>query len=93
MTQEQYKQQISALKEEFERRKAMISREFAFSNNTVQIGDVISDHLTIIKVENITWAYSIGGLPQCVYIGTQLTKSGQPAKRQTDTKIFQSNLK
>lgn len=89
MTKEEYKKEIVKLQK---MRKELDSR-FALSNSPYKVGDIIQDHYHIIKVEEISVVKGHNGWPQCIYIGTELTKSLQPKKRQLDTAMYQENIK
>lgn len=89
MTKEEYKKEIVKLQK---MRKELDSR-FALSNSPYKVGDIIQDHYHIIKVEEISVVKGYNGWPQCIYIGTELTKSLQPKKRQVDTAMYQENIK
>lgn len=66
-----------------------IKNTWAIDNCKYDIGDIIEDHYHIIKVEDIrAWRF-----PEVVYSGIQLTKKLVPSKRQSDTKIYSTNIK
>ena len=67
-----------------------LKREYALSNNTVKIGDIISDHMVTIVVESIDDYLS--DIPQCVYTGIRLTKQGVPTKKIEVRQIYQQNI-
>ena len=88
MNKEEYLKAKKALEEECEIKKKHLAREFAYSNNPVKIGDIITDNCTTIRVEKFVcgrnWGYT---LPCMFYYGTRLTKKGEPAKRNTDANM------
>lgn len=85
MNKDKYVKAEKALKEEFEEKRKQLAREFAFSNNPVKIGDIITDHCKTIRVEKLLWGRNFGYTFPCMfYYGTRLTKKGEPAKRNTD---------
>ena len=93
MTKEEFINAKSIIDEEANVKKKALSKEFSFSNNPYKIGDVITDHSGSLKITEIKWGYmGFGDTPMCVYIGTELLKSGLPEKRQINTKIYQSNI-
>jgi len=68
-----------------------LAKEYAFSNNTVQIGDIVQDHIGKCLVESIS--FTLGwGVPTCVYIGPRLKASGKPFKNKEVRQVYQSNL-
>ncbi len=85
MNKEEYLKAKKALEEECEIKKKHLAREFAFSNNPVKIGDIITDHYKTIRVEKLLYGYNLGTPFSCMfYCGTRLNKKGEPAKRNTD---------
>lgn len=68
-----------------------LQSEYAFSNSTVKIGDMVTDYIGTVKVENIlTWRSDI---PSCVYRGMEYTKAGKPFKHGGTRDVYQVNLK
>lgn len=92
MTKEEYNNEIKSIKEECDRKLTELAKRFALANNPYKIGDIIKDHYHIIQIQKIgiSLIYSV---PACVYSGIQLTAKLQPAKRQTDTTMYQRNVK
>ena len=95
MNKEEYLKAKKALEAEFEEKKKQIAREFAYSNNDVKIGDVITDHYKTIRVEKLLWGHNFGTPFSCMfYRGTRLTKNGQPAKREAeDNRVAQTDIR
>ena len=86
---------------EFERRKKELWRmyeeklynlacECASENNPVEIGDIVTDHFHTIKVECMRAVSDT--FPYMKYFGTELTKKGEPKKRQEQTPVHQINI-
>ena len=94
MNKEEYLKAKKALEEECEIKKKHLAREFAYSNNPVKIGDIITDNYKTIRVEKLLWGYNIGTPFSCMYYrGTRLTKNGQPAKREAeDNSVAQTDI-
>lgn len=90
MTIEQYNEKIKFLNTVFENAKKEVGRDFAISNNTIKIGDIIKDHNGTIKVEVIR--VYLSNPPQCVYNGVELNKDNTPNKKGTKRDIFQINI-
>jgi hypothetical protein len=85
MNKEEYLKAKKVLEEEFEEKKKKLALEFAYSNNPVKIGDVITDHYKTIRVEKLFWGYNFGNPFSCMfYRGTRLNKKGEPMKRDAD---------
>ncbi len=74
-----------------ERNKAIV--EYCQNNNTIKIGDVVTDRLGSIKVEKVRAASMGLGVYECRYFGLELTKKGQPKKSNASRWVYQSNLK
>jgi hypothetical protein len=80
------------LEMKFEAAKKTLAIEFAKEHNTITIGDVIEDNVGKIKVEKITYQYTINGFPTCAYHGVELKKDGTP-KKNSYRQVWQSNLR
>ena len=93
MDKQEYIEKLKAIDGDAKKAKAALAKEFAMSNNTVKLGDIISDHANTIVVDHIGLGYSFDGTPQCVYRGVALTKKLVPKKNGSSEKIWQSNLK
>lgn len=85
MNKEEYLKAKKALEAEFKEKKTQLAKEFAYSNNPVKIGDIITDHYKTIRVLKFLWGYDLGSQMPCMfYRGVRLTKKGEPAKREAD---------
>ena len=95
MNKEEYLKANKALEEECEIKKKHLAREFAYSNNPVKIGDIITDHYKTIRVEKFFCGYNFGyKLPCMFYRGVRLTKKGEPAKREAgDSRVSQTDIR
>lgn len=96
MTLEEYHQKIKDLEKEYDVKKRLIAREYAFSNSPYKKGDVIKDHNSKIRIEEIKFYFSTDR-PSCVYIGPSLKKDGTPqlerkTKKPMRDTIYQSNI-
>ena len=95
MNIDEYIKAEKAIKEEFEGKRKQLAREFAFSNNPVKIGDIVTDHYKTIRVEKLLWGHNFGTPFSCMfYRGTRLNKKGQIAKRDSyDNRVAQTDIK
>lgn len=95
MNKEEYLKEEKALKEEFEKKKKQLASEFAYSNNPVKIGDIITDHYKTIRVLKFLLGYDFGSRMPCMfYRGIRLTKKGEPAKREADdSRVSQTDIR
>lgn len=93
MNQEEYISKLKTLHETFEEQKKAIYREYALSNNNVQIGDIVITKFIIIYVETIQiHISSFNNLPECVYSGTQLTKKLLPRAINKQNIVYQRDI-
>lgn len=95
MTKEEFFAKMKELEDDFKIRKDSLAKEFAVSNSPYKVGDIIQDHLHIIKVEKISGVrvYLNGKLPVCIYKGIQLTSKLKPKKHQdSDSCIVQCDV-
>lgn len=90
MTIEEYQSELKLLESEFLKRKYRLVKECALSNNDYQIGDIFTDHIGSIKVEQIDVVLS-SQKPTCVYCGIELKKDGTPTKKRTKRQAWQIN--
>lgn len=83
-------------KQKFHKEKQSIYKEFAFTNSSIIIGDIVEDHKERIKVEEISFIppnqFYYNDYPQCIYKGICLTKSNKPFKNNKKGIIFQSDI-
>lgn len=94
MNKEEYIKAEKALKEEFEKKRKQLAKEFAYSNNPVKIGDIITDHYKTIRVEKLLWTRNFCNPPCMAYRGVRLNKNGEPSKRDTnDDTVGQMNIR
>jgi hypothetical protein len=93
MTQEQYKEKLSFLEKVFRDAKLNVQKEYAISNNTIKVSDILTDHIGSIKVEKIGVYIGLNPFPECAYTGTVINKKGELDKKGTKRSIYQSNLK
>jgi len=57
-----------------------LRRQYAAEHNPVKVGDIITDHYHTIRVENMSmYGHPV---PYVRYTGIELTKQGEPKKRQ-----------
>jgi hypothetical protein len=74
---------------EHSRKKNSAISEYCLANNSVNVGDVFTDHIGPIRVEAIS--YHISDKPCCVYIGPELKKNLEPKKIRSVRSAWQSN--
>jgi len=89
----EYESRKNELHKEFSRRKSELDKEYALSNDTVKIGDTVTDHIGSIVVESIAVYGIMIGEPRCTYYGKNLLKSGKQSKRDPHRTVYQTNIK
>ena len=93
MNYDEYKHELNLLQTEFDNKKEQLYSKYAFANNLVKIGDNVTDHFHTIKVESIKVHFDgILKKPNCVYFGSELTKTGAIKKKNPDNYLYQCNL-
>jgi len=94
MDRETYFKKLKNLEKEFHQRKVELASECAYSNNTYNIGDMITDHIGSIRIERISLGLAFSdGFPMLVYEGVEYTKKGVPKKRGDKRRVYASNVK
>jgi hypothetical protein len=91
MTQEEYKSKKDKINKEHNEKLLFLAKQYAFINNPYKVGDIITDHIGSIKIEQINFYYS--EFPSCSYSGIELTKKGEFNKRGKERTVFQLNIK
>jgi len=92
MTKEEFYKKRKAIQQEADERELELCKAYAYANNTVKVGDIISDHLTTIRVDGMG-VYVGPGSVGMRYLGPELTKAGTPRKDGRKACIYQSNIK
>ena len=92
MTTKELSEKMMELQRECNEKQSMLRKQYAIEHNPVKVGDIVTDHYHTIRVENICiYGHPV---PFMRYLGTELTKQGEPKKRQPDPRnpVFQSNV-
>ena len=92
MTYEELRKQCVALQRECNDKQEQLKQQYALEHNPAKVGDIITDHYHTIRVENM----KVTGhpVPYMRYSGIELTKQGEPKKRQPVPRnpVHQCNL-
>ena len=88
----EYEKTVELLKIEHKKKLGSLGKEFAMSNNTVKVDDIIRDHIGVIKVESIGLYMGIDRIPGCIYSGPEYTKKLIPRKDGSHRSVYQQNL-
>lgn len=91
---EEYKAKLSIIESDYKMSKKQLAIECSRDNNIVNIGDIVTDHIGCLLVENIAYGSHTGfdSMPTCVYYGKRLTKKGIPILRGDNSPAHQVNL-
>ena len=92
MDTDEYDSQKRRLAVEYRKATYRLNREFALANNPHEVGDIITDHISGLKIAKISVGLTLAGYSECIYSGTELTKSLTPRKRQSGRGISQHNI-
>lgn len=93
MTPEQYSAKLKLLQLIHTDNLNELSIEYAMSNNTIAVDDVITDHMGSIKVVDINVGTEfMGKYPICIYRGVEVKKDGTPKKKANVRDVWQNNI-
>lgn len=95
MEYEEFKIKKQKLRDDHLKEVSELSTSYALSNNSVKLGDFVTDNTGTIRVDSInTYLGFYGdGQPQCAYYGIMLTKKNKPFKSGEKRYLYQSNIK
>jgi len=88
---EELKERIHGLQVKFDSDVMFFKRQYCDRNNNYEIGDIFTDHMGSVLIENIGYHYR--EIPCCVYYGVELKKDGTPRKDGSKRQARQSNEK
>jgi len=90
---EEYKNKKSVIEHDYNKRLRALAMDYASSNSSVIVGDIVTDHIGSVLVDNIKFSMSSANKnPTCVYYGVELTKKMQPRKSGSVRGVWQTNL-
>lgn len=92
MTSEELQEKCMALQRECNDKQMELRKQYAIEHNPVKVGDIVTDHYHTIRVEKISmYGHPV---PYMKYTGIELTKQGEPKKRQPipPNPVFQCNI-
>jgi hypothetical protein len=94
MTREELDNKLKELQLQFNESKKALLKDFAISNNTIAVGDVVCDHIGCGRVEKLQVAMSgLSKYSEMRYWCVELKKDGTPKKSGAYRWVFQSNIK
>lgn len=93
MKREEFDNRLKELKLEFNKNKKALLVDFALSNNTIAVGNIIKDHIGCAKVIKLDIYCAYDGYSEMKYNCIELKKDGTPKKKETMRWVYQSNIK
>lgn len=94
MTQKEFKIKMNEINAAYEQSKRELYSEYAYSNSTVMVDDIVEDHIgcgRVLKMKTTFAAFD--KYPSLVYICMEVKKDGTPKKKETFREIYQVNVK
>lgn len=104
MTKEQYeramheakarqRRELDALKDAHDVELRALALEYAKATRVAKIGDIIKCRVYgfYVMIEQVQYLAGGWGVPEAVYVGTQLKKDGTQPKKKTTVKVLNSN--
>ena len=86
---EELNNKLKKLEEDYSIIRKTLIREYCFSHNPYNVGDIIEDHIGFAKIETILFSSMD---IECVYNCASLKKDKTPRKDGEKRKVFQSNI-
>lgn len=87
---EKLEQELKLLEQEYERSKHNLITTYCNANNPYEIGDIFTDHIGSILIEQIGYSGAFSSY-NCKYYGLELKKDGTPKKLGNKRWAYQSN--
>lgn len=93
MTKEHYNDRLAAIEKNYRKQIESLNEDYANANNPYKPGDVFTDHIGVIKIENLKgWTIPYcEKFPSYVYEGVELKKDGTPKTNNIVRIAFQCN--
>jgi hypothetical protein len=89
---EEYKKQLDEMHRRHRQEEKELAARYVESINVVKVGDMVTDHMQTIKVEEVT-PYGNVSSPSCYYTGPRYAKTGLPFKSGERANVFLFNVK
>ena len=94
MTREEFNKRKTAINVEYEKMKQDLYEKFAYENSTVEVDDIVEDHIGCGRVLRMKTTFAgFDSYPSLVYICLEVKKDGTPKKKETYREIYQVNVK
>ena len=94
MTQEEFKNKMNEINAAYEMEKRKLYSEFAHSNSTIMVDDIVEDHIgcgRVLKMKTTFAAFD--KYPSLIYVCLEVKKDGTPKKKETYREVYQVNVK
>lgn len=88
----EYKSKLNKLKLEFASAKNKLHTQYALSQNKIKIGDLITDHIGSIEVQDFSFYINYNDIPSIKYVGVMFTKKGNKYKSGERRVVFKENI-
>ena len=94
MTREEFDKRKTAINVEYERMKQDLYVKFAFENSTVEVDDIVEDHIGCGRVLKMKATFaSFDKYPSLIYECIEVKKDGTPKKKDAFRQVYQVNVK
>lgn len=93
MKKEEFDNRLKELNLEFDKKKKALFVQFALSNNTITVGDIVKDHTGCAEVIKLSVHCDPNSYSFMKYNCIELTKDYKHKKKEKMRWIYQSNIK
>jgi hypothetical protein len=94
MTQEDFKTRLADINAKYEQEKKYLYSQYAHENNTVNVDDIVEDHIGCGRVLKMKTTFAtFDKYPSLVYECIEVKKDGTPKKKNIFRQVYQVNLK
>jgi hypothetical protein len=93
MNEKEFDAEKDRLENEYTNYLSRLKIRYAISNKVADIGDLIQDHIKMIKCSKITVFNPVYGYPSCVYHGVRIKKNGEEFNTKKIECIYQQSIK
>lgn len=94
MTQEEFKTRLADINAKYEQEKRHLYSQYAYENSTVEVGDIVEDHIGCGRVLKMKATFaSFDKYPSLIYECIEVKKDGTPKKIVTYRQVYQVNVK
>ena len=94
MTQKDFKTRLAEINAKCELEKRHLYSQYAHENSTVEVDDIIEDHIgcgRVLKMKTTFAAFD--KYPSLIYVCVEVKKDGTPKKKESFRQVYQVNVK